>query len=64
MQFVLNIKTDNAAFGEGDESDRAVELARILRDMADRFAGGDASPANGIVRDINGNRVGEWVSDD
>jgi hypothetical protein len=53
MSFRLEIATDNAAFDDAP----AVELARILRELADRVEeaeAGDVLP----VRDLNGNRVG------
>ena len=34
------------------------DLAQILRDMADRVESGTAS---GLVRDINGNRIGAFL---
>jgi hypothetical protein len=54
-KFTLNIKTDNAAF----EDQPAIEIARILREAADRV---EQSPilVMGILRDINGNEVGKW----
>ena len=45
----ITIKTDNAAFSDG-----RTELARILRDLADRFENSRAL----IVRDVNGNTCG------
>lgn len=57
--FRLEFSTDNAAF-EGDFAPE--EIARILRDAADRVAsnipmtGGDS----GGVYDANGNRIGSW----
>jgi len=51
--FTLKIKTDNAAF----DGDRDGEVARILRDVADSIkVGADL----GVIRDINGNNVGEY----
>jgi hypothetical protein len=52
--FTLKIKTDNAAF-----DDTAQEIARILRDTADRLERGGEF---GTLRDINGNTVGEFVA--
>lgn len=54
--FELKVSTDNAAF-EGEEGMRA-ELARILREAADRVAGGICGRVP--IRDINGNRVGHF----
>ena len=60
MAFTLNIATDNAAFhdeGDGDAFDPGPELARILRKLADTLDGPDRYPDNGMLRDVNGNRV-------
>ena len=59
--FALDIKTDNAAFGEDDgphtAGSVAAEVARILRELAtDIENGGDG----GAVMDINGNSVGRY----
>lgn len=52
-KFTLTINCDNDAF----EGDLNGEVARILRDAADRYewTGGD-----GILLDCNGNTVGEF----
>jgi len=48
----ISIETDNDAFVD----DRNAELARILHDLADKIeAGNDVS----VIRDMNGNTVGE-----
>ena len=58
MRFVLTIDMDNAAFEEVP----SVEVARILRDVAERieyhpnFSPGHSQP----VHDINGNLVGSF----
>jgi len=52
--FKLNIKTDNAAF-DGDNRD--AEVVRILREIAANIEQGREA---GVVRDINGNRVGTY----
>lgn len=52
--FKLQIETDNAAFGDF----RAVEVARILRQLADNLS---TSGDSGNLRDINGNTVGTWT---
>lgn len=52
----IHIRTDNAAFGD----DRGRELARILREIADRIEQSD-QPRRGeiwTVRNANGNTVG------
>ena len=54
--FTCEMKTDNAAFGE-DRLDEGAEIARILREIADRVEQGDN---HGICMDINGNKVGSW----
>lgn len=54
--FNLTIKTNAAAFGEDAPTERE-ELARILRDAADRL---DDGQDFGTLRDINGNTVGEF----
>ena len=58
--FSLDIKTDNAAFGnEGEHTAQSVasEVARILRELAqDIENGGDG----GALMDVNGNKVGRY----
>lgn len=51
--FTLKVYTDNAAFADDPDG----EVARILRDVADRVEGGQE---DGAVRDINGNTVGSF----
>ena len=53
MRFQVDIATNGAAFeGPGEPGG---EVARILRDLADRVEdGGNSFP----LRDVNGNRVG------
>lgn len=53
--FTLTIKTDNAAFDEGD---KGLEVARILRELANRLE--TQSQTSGTLRDANGNTVGTW----
>lgn len=56
----LSIRTANAAFDDGNAGP---EVARILREYADKIDGGDLRPAPLI--DYNGNRVGEvTITDD
>lgn len=56
MAFKMIFATDNAAF----EDDPVYEVARILRDTADKLeAGRDASHFQTIL-DINGNDVGRY----
>jgi hypothetical protein len=52
-KFTVVIQTENAAFEEP-----ATELARILRELADRVEGGQLPPMT--IHDSNGNRCG-WV---
>lgn len=52
--FKLEIETGNAAF---DDEGKAYEIARILRDLADKIENGAEA---GSVRDINGNKVGSY----
>lgn len=55
--FKLEIETGNAAF----DDDAGPELARILRELADRLSPGLPSGEGGApLRDINGNKVGAW----
>jgi hypothetical protein len=56
-KFRIEIDTDNAAFSDGG---RNAELARILSHVITRLNGGWSA---GICRDVNGNRVGDWVSE-
>lgn len=56
MAFTLRIETDNAAFGD-DEYERGLELASILRDVADHLTSG---LSEGITKDVIGNTVGKW----
>lgn len=59
MRFTLEIESDGAALSE---EGRGHELARILHAVADRVAeSAEAGEADsGILRDVNGNRVGWW----
>jgi hypothetical protein len=52
--FKLKFNTVNDAFLNGNY---AKEIARILADVAAKVASGQR---DGIIRDINGNKVGEW----
>ena len=61
MKVHVEIDCDNAAFGEGYHGQ---EVARILREVADRQDAVDIEFYEGKVRDINGNTVGRvWVTD-
>ena len=58
MRFNLTINTDSAAF---DEDERGHEIARILRRIADEIEE-DSAVIRGMVRDINGNKCGEYTN--
>jgi len=49
----IEFETDNAAFAEGG----VLEVARVLRSVADRVEGGEIE---GPLTDSNGNRIGSW----
>lgn len=58
--FQLNIKTGNAAYltEEGTEYDQSnYELIRNLHGVIEKLNNGYTE---GVVMDINGNKVGEW----
>ena len=56
MSFKLKIATDSAAFTD-DGNDGKNEISRILREIANKLESGcDGGP----IRDVNGNKVGEW----
>lgn len=57
--FKIEFETDNAAF----EDMQTEEVARILREIADKVENGSFSFACGVVRDYNGNTVGKWLLD-
>jgi hypothetical protein len=60
MAFTLKIETGNAAFGW----DQTVEIARILRQVAENIVGEPGSLYSQFnIRDINGNTVGSWTLD-
>ena len=52
--FKMKIETDNAAFDDGE---RIHEVARILREVADKVA---AAHIAGTILDANGNSIGRW----
>ena len=58
-QFQCSFDLGNDAFA-GAQLDRANEISRILRDIADRV---DVGQEDGTVSDIKGNSVGNWGFD-
>jgi hypothetical protein len=54
----ITIKTDNEAF-----EDRSFEIARILRDIADKYESGQDMDGRAVM-DFNGNRVGRITEED
>jgi hypothetical protein len=54
--FTLKIKCDNAAF----DPEPGIELARILRTIADRVESEGTTELRGRAMDSNGNSVGEY----
>lgn len=60
-EFRVSIHCGNAAFDDFDgHYDPGAELARILREIADRVERGDLSGYYETIRDANGNDVGRW----
>ena len=59
MNARITINMDNAAF----EDFLGSELARILRDLADRIEDGDLADRI-VLRDYNGNTVGQFEIDE
>ena len=60
MRLALEITTDNAAF----DGRTYATTAELLREVAERLDGeGYDGPTGSIrdIRDINGNRVGNWA---
>jgi hypothetical protein len=55
----IEFETDNAAFNDAPE----FEVARILREMADRIELLGGGFYSGPVRDVNGNKIGSAVFD-
>lgn len=54
--FSLQVATGSAAF----EGRPELELARILRDVASTLERHGVCPYTVVIRDLNGNRVGEY----
>jgi hypothetical protein len=62
--FTLKVNCDNAAFTEHDYptyASAAPELARILREVADKIEGGCQYDFFQTIRDVNGNDVGRFA---
>lgn len=58
----LEIKTGGAAFSENDvlTYEGRSEIARLLRKISVQIDTGDS---DGVIIDINGNKVGRWSLD-
>ena len=61
--FKMEVKTGGAAFcnpdtGEEDKVCEGLEIARLLREIADVVEVGIGT--SGSIVDINGNKVGSW----
>ena len=54
--FKLEFDTINAAFGDAPDT----EVARLLREVAGKV---EARHTEGVLRDVNGNRIGSWSND-
>lgn len=54
----IKFSTKNDAFA-GEQLDRDVEVARILREISHMIV--NCSKYEGVVKDINGNSIGEWT---
>lgn len=59
MKFKVVIDVENAAF---EDENMGTELARILREVADTVDGtsGETESIWGTLRDVNGNKVGQY----
>lgn len=65
QRFTLYVDTDNAAFdatrfGADGEGPR-YEIARILREAADKIERNGVAFASETIRDVNGNDVGRYA---
>lgn len=58
MMFKLHIDTDNSAFEDGN---KGAEVARILRQLADKLESDGLQWCYQNLRDINGNIVGAYA---
>lgn len=63
--FKLHIHCNNAAFCDDSDTptqaSAAPELARILRQVADRLESGDSFDTFRTIHDVNGNDVGRFA---
>jgi hypothetical protein len=57
IKFQIAFECDNAAFGSPNTEDFGYEVARILREVAEKMESGYAA---GMCLDYNGNHVGEF----
>ena len=60
----MNIETVSINFhcyNDAFDDSASVEIARILRDLAQKIESGDIEKGNRKVYDLNGNAVGEIV---
>ena len=63
MAFTLTIETHGAAFVGGDDDyGPGSEVARILREIADRLDQNGLVRGDGLCRDYNGNSCGASVA--
>jgi len=61
MKVRIGIRCDNAAFGGYS----GMEIARILRNLAEQVEGSTNDDYESIIlRDVNGNRVGTYESEE
>lgn len=57
MEYIIKIDTENAAFGENNSADEAIEVARILMGYANAIKNGEII-YDISLKDINGNKIG------
>ena len=55
MKFVISFDVDNASFGIDDPAARNEEIYFILKEIVYKLEHG-----GGVVRDSNGNKIGEF----
>jgi hypothetical protein len=59
--FKVQFNCDNAAFGPDDDGYMRDEIARILRDIADKVERKGLSGCWETIRDLNGNDIGAFA---